>query len=88
MSQLTSLREAAAPSVAVEIASGRVSAAVLEWRGQQPVVAAHATELLPAGALVPSLVAANAHDRPAIVGALGRVFELIGRRDADLVRDP
>jgi Tfp pilus assembly PilM family ATPase len=79
MNQLTSLREAAAPSVAVEIAAGRVSAAALEWRGHQPVVAAHATELLPEGALVPSLVAANAHDRPAIIAALGRVFEQIGR---------
>jgi Tfp pilus assembly PilM family ATPase len=65
--------------VAVEIASGRVSAAALEWRGHQPVISAHATELLPAGALVPSLLAANAHDRSAIVSALGRLFELIGR---------
>jgi Tfp pilus assembly PilM family ATPase len=79
MKGLTSLRDAPAPSVAVEIASGRVSAAALEWRGHQPVVSAHATELLPPGALVPSLVAANAHDRTAVVAALGRVLELIGR---------
>jgi Tfp pilus assembly PilM family ATPase len=79
MARLTSLREAAAPSVAVEIAAGRVSAATLEWRGHQPVVAAHATELLPDGALVPSLIAANAHQRPAIVAALGSVLEQIGR---------
>jgi Tfp pilus assembly PilM family ATPase len=79
MSSLISLQQAAAPSVAVEIAAGRVSAATVEWRGQQPVVSAHATELLPEGALVPSLVAANVHDRPAIVAALGRVFDQIGR---------
>jgi type IV pilus assembly protein PilM len=79
MARLTSLREAAAPSVAVEIAAGRVSAATLEWRGHQPVVAAHATELLPDGALVPSLVATNAHQRAAIVAALGSVLEQIGR---------
>ena len=63
MSILASLRESAAPAVAVEIASGRVSAASLEWRGGQPVVAAHATEPLPDGALVPSLTGANIHDR-------------------------
>jgi len=54
MSILTTLRESAAPAVAVEIAAGRVSAASLDWRGGQPVVAAHASEPLPDGALVPS----------------------------------
>ena len=37
MSILTSLRESAAPAVAVEFASGRLTAASLEWRGGQPV---------------------------------------------------
>jgi Tfp pilus assembly PilM family ATPase len=79
MSRLTSLREASTPSVAVEIASGRVSSASLEWRGQQPVIAAHASEAIPDAALVPSLTAANIHDRAAVVGALGRVLEQTGR---------
>ena len=79
MSILTSLRESAAPAVAVEIASGRVSAATLEWRGDQPVIAAHASEPLPDGALVPSLTAVNAHDRPAVLGALSRLLEKVGR---------
>ena len=79
MSMLFSLRESAPPAVAVEIAAGRVSAAGLEWRGGQPVVAAHATESLPDGALVPSLTATNAHDRPAVVGALSRLLEKMGR---------
>ena len=79
MSTLPSLRESAAPAVAVEIASGRVSAASLEWRGGQPVVATHASEPLPEGALVPSLTAANAHDRPAVLGALSRLLEKMGR---------
>ena len=79
MSILTSLRESAAPAVAVEIASGRVSAAILEWRGDQPVIAAHASEPLPDGALVPSLTAVNAHDRPAVLGALSRLLEKVGR---------
>ena len=79
MSILSSLRESAAPAVAVEIAAGRVSAASLEWRGGQPVVAAHASEPLPDGALVPSLTTANAHDRAAVVGALSRLLEQLGR---------
>lgn len=74
-----SLRESAAPAAAVEIASGRVSAASLEWRGGQPVVAAHATEPLPDGALVPMLTALNIRDRAAVLDVLGRVLERVGR---------
>ena len=79
MSILTTLRESAAPAVAVEIAAGRVSAASLDWRGGQPVVAAHASELLPDGALVPSLTATNAVDRAAVTDALSRLLEKVGR---------
>jgi Tfp pilus assembly PilM family ATPase len=78
MSLFASLREAPAPDVAVEFASNRVSAASLETRGGQPVVAAHAAEPLPDGALVPSLTAANLHDRTAVAGALARVLERVG----------
>jgi Tfp pilus assembly PilM family ATPase len=79
MSFLSSLRESASPGVAVEIASGRVSAASIEWRGSQPVVAAHATEALPPSALVPALAAVNVHDRPAVLGALGWGLGWVGR---------
>jgi Tfp pilus assembly PilM family ATPase len=79
MSFLSTLRDSPAPAVAVEIASNRVSAASLEWRGGQPVVAAHATEPLPAGALVPALTVANTHDRPQVLDALARVLERVGR---------
>jgi len=79
MSLFSSLREGAAPPVAVEIAAGRVSAASLEWRGGHPVVALHATELLPRPALVPSLTAANTHDRASVMTALNRVLEKVGR---------
>ena len=79
MSLLASLSESAAPGVAVEITCHCVSAASLEWRGDQAVVAAHATEPFPDGALVPSLTAANAHDRAAVLGALGRVLDRMGR---------
>ena len=79
MSFLSSLRESAAPAVAVEISSGRVTAASLEWRAGQAVVAAHASEPLPDGALVPSLTEKNAHDRGAVVAALTRLLEKVGR---------
>ena len=79
MSLFTSLRESAAPPMAVEIASGRVSAASVEWRGGQPVVAVYATELLPERALVPSLTTANTHDRASVMTALNRVLEKVGR---------
>ena len=79
MSFFSSLHESPAPAVAVEIASDRVAAASLDWRGGQPVVAAHAAEPLPAGTLVPTLTAANTHDRSAVVAALGRVLETVGR---------
>ena len=79
MSLLSSLRESPAPSAAVEIAANRVSAASLEWRGTQPVVAAHAAEPLADGVLVPSLTATNTHNRAALTAALGRVLEKVGR---------
>ena len=79
MSILSSVRESPAPAVAVEIAANRVSAASLDWRGGAPVIAAHAVEPLPVGALVPALTAVNTHDRAAVVAALGRVIERIGR---------
>jgi len=91
MTLLTTLREASVPNVAVELASRRVSAAALELRGGRPVIAAHATEPLPEGALVPSLTGENVRDRAAVTAALARVFERIGgrpRRVGLVVPDP
>jgi type IV pilus assembly protein PilM len=79
MSSLFSLNDAPAPDVAVELASGHVAAAALDWRGGQAVIAAHGVEPLPPGALVPSLGGANVHDRAAIVTALNRALERLGR---------
>src|SRR5262245_45854291 len=79
MSSLLSLTDATTPDVAVDIAAGRVTAARLEIRGGKPVVAAHAIEPIPAGALVPSLTAVNTHDRAAVMTALNRVLERVGR---------
>ncbi len=79
MTSLTSLREASTPSVAVDIGAARVSAAAVEWRGRQAVVAAHASEPLPNGAVVPAITAPNIRDRATVAAALGRVFDRIGR---------
>jgi type IV pilus assembly protein PilM len=79
MSSLFSISAPASPDVAVEIAAGRVAAAALETRGGAPVVAAHAAELLPPHALTPSLTAANVADRAAVMTALNRVLERVGR---------
>jgi type IV pilus assembly protein PilM len=73
------LRNAPAPVVAVELAGRRVSAATIMLRGGRPVVAMHAAEALPAGALVPSLVGQNVADRSAVTAALGRVLDQVGR---------
>ena len=80
MSLLSSLRSATAPSVAVEIAASRVSAAAIDLRAGKAVASAHAVEPLPEGSLVPSLATANIHDRAGLIGALGRVFDRLGGR--------
>jgi type IV pilus assembly protein PilM len=79
MSIFTSLREPSAPSVAVEIAAGRVSGASLDWRGGRAVVSAHITEPLPDGALTPALNGANTHDRASVSTAVNRVLDKLGR---------
>lgn len=79
MSIFSSLRASPAPPVAVEIASDRIAAASLDWRGGQPVVAVHAVESLPPGALVPALTSANTRDRATVAAALGRVLDIVGR---------
>jgi Tfp pilus assembly PilM family ATPase len=79
MSIFSAIWTGPAPGAAVEIASGRVSAASLEWRGGQAVVSAHASEPLPDGALTPALAALNVHDRAAVAVALGRVLDKVGR---------
>lgn len=85
-----SFANAPPPTVAVEIAASRVSAATLEMRGGRPTIAAHALEPLPAGALVPSLTGHNALDRATVVTAVNRVLERLGRprRVGLVVPDP
>ena len=79
MSVFSFLRETAGPAVAVELAADRVSAASIEMRAGAPVISVHASEPLPAGALVPSLTAANIVNRPPVISAIERVLERMGR---------
>ncbi len=74
-----SIAHATPPGVAVELAARHVSAAGLEFRGGQATISAHATEPLPAGALVPGLTSLNVIDRPAVSEALASVLEKVGR---------
>lgn len=85
-----SIARAVPPSVAVEIAARHVSAASLDLRAGRRVIAAHASESLPAGALVPSLTAPNITDRGAVSEALSRVMEKVGRpkRVGLIIPDP
>jgi Tfp pilus assembly PilM family ATPase len=91
MSLLSSLRSATPPLVAVEFTSTRLSAVRVEHRSGKTSIAAHATEPLPEGAVVPSLTTPNIHDRAAVIGALGRLFDRLGgrpRRIGLVIPDP
>jgi len=78
------------PDVAIEIDHAQVCAARLVWRGNQAVIAAHAREPLPAGAVVPALAALNMNDVPLVAKAIGRVLAELGKpsRVALVVPDP
>ena len=78
MGVLDYLRDTSGPSVAVELAADHVSAASVEHRGGAPVIGVHASEPLPAGALVPSLTSANILNRALVMTALQRVLERTG----------
>lgn len=68
------------PQIAVEIDRAHVGAARVEWRSGRPVVAAHALEPLPAGAVSPGLVAPNIADVGLVGQAVTRVLGQIGGR--------
>ncbi len=68
------------PDVAIEIDHGHVGAARLTWRGGQAVIAAHAAEALPPGAVVPSLATLNMPDVPLVAEAIRRVLGQLGTK--------
>jgi type IV pilus assembly protein PilM len=89
MSFSFALDRATPPSVAVEIAAHRVSAIAADYKGGRLSVNAHAVEVLPDGALVPSLTGVNVRDRDQVVSAIVRVLERVGgaRRVGVIVPD-
>ena len=79
------------PDVAIEIDHAHVGAARLVWRGNQAVVAAHAQEALPPGAVVPALGSVNLADVPLVAKVIGRVLNELGSKPARIaliVPDP
>ena len=66
------------PTVAVEIAPRRVSAAVVTLQAGRLVVTAHAAEPVPDGVITPALNTANISDSKVVGAALRRTFERIG----------
>lgn len=77
MSMFDFLR-AAPPEVAIEIDRTHVSAARLSMRGSEAVIAAHASEALSPGAVVPGLLEPNMPDVPLVAGAIGNVLAQLG----------
>jgi len=78
---LTDLFTTPAPDVAVEIDRTHVAAARLSMRGSQAVITAHASERLPAGLVVPGLLAPNISDVPALAQVIrGAVTQLGGSK--------
>lgn len=66
------------PVVAVEIATGRVTAVAVAPQGGGLVVAAHASEVLDPAWAVPSLNAPNVLDERALAAVLDRVLGVVG----------
>jgi Tfp pilus assembly PilM family ATPase len=81
----------APPTVAIEIASRRVTAVSIERSDAGPVVSGQATEVLPEGAVVPALAAGNIREPAAVTEALSRALDRAGlgsaRRAALVVPD-
>lgn len=74
----SNLFQTPAPDVAVEIDHTHVAAARIAWRGNQPVIAAHANEPLPNGLITPGLAALNITDVPALAQILTKAFAQLG----------
>jgi type IV pilus assembly protein PilM len=68
------------PSTALDITAARVAGVALAEQGGRWMVAAHAVEPLPAGAVEPALNAANVHDERALTGAIASTLQKLGSR--------
>jgi Tfp pilus assembly PilM family ATPase len=86
----SSLTQASAPPAAIEIGSQRVSAVSLDVRAGRPVITAYASEPLAEGAVTPTLIGHNVHNHAAVVAAVTRVLDQVGRprRVGLIIPDP
>lgn len=80
MSVLTSWLASPPPDAALELATDSVAGATLGSRGGESAVEAFTHESLPAGALTPTLMGSNVHDRAAVVSAIKNVVSRLGSR--------
>jgi type IV pilus assembly protein PilM len=80
MSLFASWLASSPPDAAIEIASDRVSVAVVGERSRGFVVQAYASEPLPPGAVAASLTSSNVHNRTLVAGALRTALEHAGVR--------
>lgn len=67
------------PSVGLEVASRRVTAVAVDRTSGGPVVRAHASEPVPAGAVALSLTATGVGDVETLASAIGRALDGVGR---------
>jgi type IV pilus assembly protein PilM len=77
---MSAILQSPLPDLAIEIERGHVAAARLAWRGTTPTVQSHAIEMLPAGAVTPSLAALNIPDTALVGRALAQVLSRLGGR--------
>jgi type IV pilus assembly protein PilM len=79
------------PSVAIEIASRRVTVVELSAAGGRPTIAGYASEMLPAETVTPTLTGPNVNDQAAVAAAVRGALERAGvasaRRAALIVPD-
>ncbi|MEO8522921.1 MAG: pilus assembly protein PilM [Acidobacteriota bacterium] len=68
------------PAAALEIDARRVTGSTIARQGGGHVLASHATEPLPAGAVEPALNAVNVHDPAALAAAIRAVLERLAPR--------
>ena len=68
------------PTVAVEVAPDVVTAVAVRWMKTGPVLAAHATEPLPPGAVSPGVASSNIIDRAVVTEAVRAVLGRLPRR--------
>jgi type IV pilus assembly protein PilM len=70
----------APPDVAVAIEADHVTAARVSWRGNAATVAAHTTETVAGGLVVPALATANIQDVPELGRAIAQALSRLGGR--------